>query len=56
MTTSNSNPFAIGFILVGVLVLFVALAVHFLTENPSGLYFFSRGFLVIGVLFNLSED
>jgi FtsH-binding integral membrane protein len=56
MTNPNSNPFAIGFMMVGVLVLCVALVVHFLTENPTGLYLFSLGFLVIGVLFNLSED
>jgi drug/metabolite transporter (DMT)-like permease len=56
MRSSNSNPFAIGFIMVGVLVLFVALVVHLLTENPTGLYFFSLGFLVVGVLFNLIED
>jgi hypothetical protein len=56
MPTSNFNPFAIGFILVGVVVLFVALLIHLLTESPTNLYFFSLGLLVIGVLFNLSDD
>jgi hypothetical protein len=27
-----------------------------LTESPTNLYFFSLGLLVIGVLFNLSDD
>jgi hypothetical protein len=56
MPSSNSNAIAISFMMVGVLVLFVALVVHLLTDNPSGLYFFSLGFLVIGVLLNLIED
>jgi hypothetical protein len=56
MPSSNSNPTAIGFIMAGVLVLVVSLVVHLLTENPTGLYFFSLGFLVIGVLLNLVED
>jgi len=40
----------------GVLVLVVSLVVHLLTENPTGLYFVSLGFLVIGVLLNLVDD
>jgi drug/metabolite transporter (DMT)-like permease len=56
MPSSNSNPTAIGFIMSGVLVLVVALVIHLLTENPTGLYFVSLGFLVIGVLLNLVDD
>ena len=56
MSSSNSNPTAIGFIMSGVLVLVVALVIHLLTENPTGLYFVSLGFLVIGVLLNLVDD
>jgi len=37
-------------------VLVVSLVVHLLTENPSGLYFVSLGFLVIGVLLNFVDD
>ena len=40
----------------GVLVLGVALVIHLLNENPTGLYFVSLGFLVIGVLLNLVDD
>jgi drug/metabolite transporter (DMT)-like permease len=56
MPSSNSNPTAIGFIMSGVLVLVVALVIHLLTENPTGLYFVSLGFLVIGVLLNFVDD
>jgi uncharacterized membrane protein YGL010W len=56
MTTSNSNPTAFGFIMTGVLVLFVSVVVHLLTENPTGLYFFALGFLVIGALLNFVDD
>ncbi len=56
MPSSNSNPTAIGFIMAGVLVLVVSLVVHLLTEIPTGLYFVSLGFLVIGVLLNFVDD
>jgi uncharacterized membrane protein YGL010W len=56
MPSSKSNPTAIGFIMAGVLVLVVSLVVHLLTENPTGLYFVSLGFLVIGVLLNFVDD
>jgi hypothetical protein len=55
MTTSSSNPFSIGCTMVGVLVLFVSLLVHALTENFTALYYFSLGLFVIGFLLNTGE-
>lgn len=56
MPTSNSNPFAIGFTMVGFIVFIFALVVHFLTEKFTGLYIFSLVFFVIGIFLNLGED
>ena len=56
MPTPNSNPFAIGFTMVGFIVFIFALVVHFLTEKFTGLYIFSLVFFVIGIFLNSSED
>jgi len=55
MTTSNSNPFAIGCSMVGALLLVVALLVHLLTDEFTGLYFFSLALFVIGFFLDTSE-
>ena len=56
MTTTNSNPFAIGCSMVGALLLVVALLVHSLTDEFTGLYFFSIGLFVIGFIIDISES
>jgi hypothetical protein len=56
MTTSNSNPFAIGCSMVGALVLVVALLVHSLTDDFTGLYFFSLALFVLGFFLDISEN
>jgi hypothetical protein len=55
MTTSNSNPFAIGCLMAGALLLVVALLVHSLTDEFTGLYFFSLALFVIGFFLDTSE-
>jgi hypothetical protein len=56
MNTSNSNPFAIGCSIVGALLLFVALLVHSLTDEFTGLYFFSLALFVIGFFLDIGEN
>lgn len=54
MTTTNSNPFAIGFTMVGVLLLLIAALVHLITENVTGLYYFSLSMFVISFFISIS--
>jgi len=56
MTTTNSNPFAIGFTIVGVLLLLISGLVHLTTENFTGLYYISLGMFVISFFINISDD
>jgi uncharacterized membrane protein YGL010W len=56
MSTSNSNSFAIGCSMVGTLLLFVSLLVHSLTDEFTGLYFFSLGLFVVGFIIEMSEN
>ena len=56
MTTTNSNPFAIGFTMVGVLLLLIAALVHLITENVTGLYYFSLSMFVISFFISISES
>jgi hypothetical protein len=54
MTTTNSNPFAIGCSLVGALLLVVAVVVHSLTGEFTGLYIFSLALFVVGFMVDLT--
>ena len=56
MITSNSSPFIVGFTMVGVLLLAVAVVVHSVTGAFTGLYFFSIASFLTGFIISMMEE
>jgi hypothetical protein len=56
MTTSNPNPIAVGCSMVGAILLVVAVVVHSLTGEFTGIYIFSLALFVVGLMVDSAES